>query len=161
MTTREVASLAPDYDAIVKASYSNTLLQFIAVTDAAVQSNMELNYTAEQFAVANSVQGCFRQDGLSGNALVCGVSAKEAAVQAFLNRIIANLQSVGPATTLDTPSIAAMLETYQSKDIAWLNANTFTPTYTMTGAQVAEPAPGYDMSVNASYANALLQVKAL
>jgi hypothetical protein len=161
MTAAQVSALALDYGASVNASYSNALLQFSAITNDAIQSNLEQNYTYEQSVVADAVQACFRADGLSGKSLVCGVNDKQAAVQTFLNTIIANLKTVSGTASLDTVSIGTMLATYQSEDIGWLNANTFAPTFTMTAAQVSALSPGYNVGVNTSYSNALLQLNAL
>jgi len=153
--------LAPSYDASVNASYSNALFQFITITNDAIQSNMEANYTNEGYVVSSAVVGCGREaaaNGDNGMAVTCAISAKEAAVQSFLGTIITNLQGVSASTSLDTTAIASLLSGYQAEDIAWLNTN---PLGSAFGPIQPEFAPDYDANVNASYSNALRQLDAL
>jgi hypothetical protein len=155
----EVQAAASRLDASINASYANASFQFTTVTNTAIQANMTANYALEQAAVGNAVQGCANQWGLSGNAALCEVDAKQGGVQSFLNSIMANLQSVSRTTALDKASIASMLAAYQAQDLAWLTANSFARSFPAT--VVAAVASGYDSSVTAAYSNALLQLNAL
>jgi hypothetical protein len=103
---------------------------------------MDLHYTLEQTSVTNSIQACFNANGLSGNALVCGVGAKESAVQTFLTTVVANIQTVRETEAVDNQAITTLLANYQSEDFDWLNANTFAPTYTLNADQLAELSVG-------------------
>jgi len=130
-------------------------------TTAAIQANMDTNYTNEQLLISNAIQNCFRQWGMSGNAIVCSVNAKQTSIQNFLNVVLTNIQIVKNSTPIDKTAIATMLTTYQTQDLAWLTVNALSPTYTMTGGELNAVKPAYNSSVNTSYSNALIQLSGL
>src|SRR5450759_5235389 len=130
-------------------------------TTAAIQANMATNYNNEQLLISNAIQSCFRQWGISGNAIICSVNAKQTSVQSFLNKVLANIQAVKINTPIDNAAIATMLSAYQIQDLAWLTVNSLSPTYTMSTAELAAVSPAYNSSVNTSYSNALVQFNAI
>jgi len=130
-------------------------------TTAAIQANMNTNYNNEQITLSASIQGCFRQWGISGNAMICGITAKQTSVQNFLNTVLANIQAVKNHTPIDNIAIATLLIAYQTQDLAWLTVNSLAPTYIMTSGELAEFTPTYNSSVNTSYSNALVQFNAI
>lgn len=133
-----------------------------APTTAAIQANMNTNYNNEQLLIiSNAIQGCFRQWGISGNAISCSVSAKQSSVQNFLSTVLANIQTVKNSTPIDKTAISTMLTSYQTQDFAWLTVNSLSPTYAMSSGELAAVTPTYNSSVNTSYSNALIQLSGM
>lgn len=127
---------------------------------AAIQANMNMNYSNDKLLLSTSIQTCFRQNS-GGAAISCSISAKQVSAQNFLNTVLANIQAVKINTPIDNAAIATMLSTYQAQDLAWLTVNSLSPTYTMTSGELATFTPSYDSSVNTSYSNALVQFNAI
>jgi hypothetical protein len=130
-------------------------------TTAAIQANMTLVYDNEQITLAATIVGCFRTWGMSGNALNCGVAAKQSSIQNFLNTVLANIQTLNSSSPVDKVAISTMLDSYKAQDLAWLSVNALAPTYTMSSAEVSAFASSYNSSVNTSYSNASIQLAAM
>lgn len=158
MTAGELLLLTPTYDSSVNTSYSNALIKINAVS---IQSNMTTNYTDDQYLVSASTQACYRTWGLSSNAMLCSVTAKQTNVQNYLNTVLANVQGLKSVATIDKTAISTLINSYQAQDLAWLNVNSLAPNYTMTAGELSFVTPTYNSSVNTSYSNALIQLSAM
>jgi hypothetical protein len=130
-------------------------------TTAVISDNMAANYGLEQNNVAATNQACFRQWGMSGNALSCATSAKKNEVSKFISNVLPNIRAVNGAQAIDKVAIVALINQYKDLDSAWLNTNTFGATFTMTSSEVSALAATYNPALSAFYSDFLLQVNAL
>jgi hypothetical protein len=123
---------------------------------AVIQVNMQINYQNESSSVSLAVRQCAAQYGSSGATTTCSASAKQGAVQNYLNVLLANIQALKSSTPIDKIALAAIFQTYQAQDIAWLSVSAIGPT---TNTSLINAVSGsYYSSVNTSYSNALIQL---
>jgi hypothetical protein len=121
-----------------------------------IQTNMQINYQNESSNVSLAVSQCVAQYRSSGAGTTCSASAKQGAVQNFLNVMLANIQALKSSTPIDKVAIATMFQAYQTQDLAWLSVGAIGPT--TTTSLINAVSGSYYSSVNTSYSNALIQL---
>jgi hypothetical protein len=130
----------------------------VASTTAAILVNMAINYSNEQATIISNVKGCVALQSYS-QGVVCSATAKQTAVQNFLNVVLANIQTIKNNNPIDKAALAAALDSYQIQDLAWLSVSSIGPT--ASTALIDAVRPSYNASINASYSNALLQLSSM
>lgn len=132
-----------------------------------ISSYMSSAYSSDQITLATDLQALVRSLAsqgylCSGNEIIAVANLKETHVQTFLNAVIANIQLVKTNNPIDKTAIAALFNTYQSEDVAWLTSSSTASAMGncgFTGAMIS--ATGYVTTINSYYANAIIQLNAM